>query len=176
MKERILLALAFSLFFISMKAQDFGIEVQQYPTGFLFGLRGEIGLKEHQAIDFRLGYNLLDHKDLGVQANEEGGGFGGSVGYRYYFQPDRKKLFLGARADLWFNSVDWTNDDPVGSGSSDITVLQPTAMIGYLFLLNEKFFITPTAAFGAEINIKTDGAEVGQGAILLWGVNLGYRF
>ncbi|MGK0365875.1 MAG: hypothetical protein ACI85O_002945 [Saprospiraceae bacterium] len=33
--------------------------------------------------------------------------------------------------------------------------------------------ITPTLAFGAEVNVKTKGEEVGQGTVVLWGVNLG---
>jgi len=174
MKKIILLCFTFSYFLNPSLGQDFGIEIQQYPTGFLFGVRGEVGLKAHHAIDFRLGYNSLDHRDLGVQENEEGGGFGGTIGYRYYFQPEHHKFFLGARTDLWFNSVDWINSTEFGN--TKITVLQPTAILGYLFLLNEKFVLTPTAALGAEINIKTEGAEVGQGAILLWGINLAYRF
>ena len=158
----------------SVWSQAIGVEVQQYPTGFLFGVYGEIDLKEHHAITFRAGYNLLDHKDLGVQENEEGGGFGGSVGYKYYFSEERSKLFLGARTDLWFNSVDWTND--MLSGTTEVLVLQPTAMVGFSFLLNEHVVVAPTLALGAEINVDTDGAEVGQGGILLWGVQLGYKF
>jgi hypothetical protein len=40
-----------------------------------------------------VGYNLLDHKDFGVQESEKGGGFGFTLGYRYYFKPENKKWF-----------------------------------------------------------------------------------
>lgn len=158
---------------------DIGIEIQQYPTGFLFGARSEIGLASHHAIDIRIGYNLLDHQDFGVHEDEEGGGFGFTLGYRYYFKPENKKWFLGARTDLWFNEVDWK--DNIGApneliGTTDVTVLQPTAILGYRFLIQENWVITPTLAFGAEINIKTEGADVGEGAIFLWGFNAGYQF
>jgi len=83
---------------------ELGIEVQQYPTGNLSGIRGEVGLTNHHALDFRFGYNDLDHKDFGVHDTEVGGGFGGSVGYRYYFNPVNEKWFAGIRTDLWFNA------------------------------------------------------------------------
>ncbi len=159
---------------------EIGIEVQQYPTGSLSGIRGEVGLTNHHALDFRIGYNGLDHKDFGVHNTEVGGGFGGSVGYRYYFKPAHKNWFVGIRTDLWFNEVDWTDPVPDSNdlleGVTNVVVLQPTAIGGYRWALNDHFAITPTAAFGAEINIKTDGEEVGQGFILLWGLSLTYRF
>ena len=159
---------------------EFGVEIQQYPTGFLTGVRAEIGWKPHHALDFRVGYNQLDHKDFGVHDSEIGGGFGGTVGYRYYFSSDNKKWFFGARTDLWFNDIDWIDFDvggvEIANGSTNVVVLQPTLIGGYRFSLNDYFALTPTVAFGAEINIATDGEPVGQGGIFLWGVNLTYRF
>lgn len=163
---------------VQKQNKDIGIEIQQYPTGFLFGLKLELGLKAHHAIDFRLGYNSLDHEDFGVHDSEIGGGFGGSIGYRYYFNPLHKGFFLGARSDLWFNDIDWQdiiNNNTISDNSS-VIVLQPTLISGYSFLLKDHFVLTPTLAFGAEINIKTEGEPVGEGAIFLWGLNFLYRF
>jgi len=157
------------------KYSEFGIEVQQYPTGFLLGARGEFGFKAHQSFDFRIGYNFVDHRDQGKHDNEKGGGFGFTLGYRYYFKPQNTRFFLGIRSDLWFNKIDW-QDDPNLSGTTDIVVLQPTIIGGYLFLIEEKWSITPTLAFGYEINIVENGEPVGQGPILLWGANFNYRF
>ena len=157
---------------------DIGIELQQYPTGFLYGIKTELGFKTHHAITVRLGYNSLDHQDFGIHDSEIGGGFGGTIGYRYYFNPSNYKLFLGLRSDLWFNQLDWEDleNGITTSGKTSVTVLQPTAIIGYNFMLKEHFIISPTLGFGAEINIITDGAPVGQGAIFLWGFNALYRF
>lgn len=155
-----------------------GIEIQQYPTGFLLGIRGSVGITTHQVIELRLGYNLLDHQDFGEHDDEIGGGFGFTLGYRYFFKSDHRKWFLGARADIWFNEVDWKdniNTPNEVQGTTNVTVLQPTLIGGYYWALNEHFAITPTLAAGAEINIVTEGAEVGQGPILLWGINLTYR-
>ena len=157
------------------KYNEFGMEFQQYPTGILLSARGEVGFKPHQSFDFRIGYNFVDHRDQGKHDNEEGGGFGFTLGYRYYFQPQNTKFFLGIRSDLWFNKIDW-RDEPNLSGTTDVVVLQPTLIGGYVFLIKEKWVITPTLAFGYEINIVENGEPVGQGPILLWGVNLNYRF
>ena len=171
----------FSISCLSLNAQESslkyfsaGLELQQYPTGFLLGGRGEFGFTQH-SLDFRIGYNFVDHRDLGVHANEEGGGFGFTIGYRYYFRPQNNRFFLGVRSDLWFNTIEW-QDQPPAAGTTNVVVLQPTAIAGYLFLINEKWCITPTLAFGWEINIVENGEPVGEGAILLWGVNFEYRF
>jgi len=156
------------------KYSSYGIELQQYPTGFLLGAQAEFGFKAHQSFDFRLGYNLVDHRDQGKHANEEGGGFGFTLGYRYYFQAQNTRFFLGIRSDLWFNKIEW-QDGPTDSGTTDIVILQPTIIGGYLFLIKEKWSVTPTLAFGYEINIVEDGEPIGQGPILLWGLNFCYR-
>ncbi len=165
----------------SGKYLELGLEVQQYPTGYLAGIRGELALTNHHALDLRIGYNGLDHKDFGVHNTEVGGGFGGSLSYRYYFNPTNEKWFAGLRTDLWFNEIDWTDPsvdelEPIIKGVTNVVVLQPTIIGGYRWAVRDHFAITPTAAFGAEINIITDGEAVGQGLILLWGVSLTYRF
>ncbi len=165
----------------SARIVEIGADFQKYPTGVLIALRAEFSLKRHHAIDTRIGYNGLDHLDFGVHDSEIGGGFGGSLGYRYYFKDTHSKWFIGARVDLWNNVIDWIDldpntEEPIAEGVSDVFVLQPTAVFGYHWLFHEHFALTPTVAAGAEINIITDGAEVGQGLILLLGANFTYRF
>jgi len=158
---------------------ELGLEIQQYPTGTQPGVRLEWSPAVHHGIDLRLGYNIVYHRDLGVQDNEEGGGFGFSGGYRYYFQPNHNRLFLGGRVDFWFNEVDWEDQDDQGqvlrTGVTNLVVLQPTVLIGYAFVWNH-FVLSPTLAFGMEINVVEDGEDVGEGPIGLIGVTAGYRF
>ena len=166
--------------FLAAKAQlHTAIEFQVYPTGLIPGIKFEIPLGPQDALQLRLGYNHVRHGDAGVHEDERGGGIGGSPGYRHYFEAGRKGWFLGARVDIWANDVDWKdNIDQANevSGNTDIIVLQPTAEGGYLFELGESgWTLAPSLAFGAEINVRTEGEEVGQGAILLIGINLGYR-
>ena len=164
-----------------MVGLDLGFEVQVYPTGLLSG--GRIGLRtgQHSAFHIRLGHNLIRHRDLGVQDEENGNGWGGSLGYRYYFPADHKGYFLGIRTDLWNSQIRWKDFDSSGNlsetGQTQILVIQPTAEIGYLWLIgkNDNGFFAPTLSLGREINVLTQGREVGQGAILLIGIQLGLR-
>ena len=158
---------------------EFGIETQAYLGGVIPGISFEIGIAEQEALNIRLGYNVVRHRSLGIHDNETGGGFGFTLGYRHYFNPNQTQFFLGARSDLWFNSVDWQDDintPLMTSGTTEIIVLQPTIEAGYKFLLKNKHWtIAPTLAFGFEINVKSDGEDVGQGAIFLVGVLFNYR-
>lgn len=164
----------------STKSFDVGLEVQAYPTGIIPGIHLEWGLSEKDGLLTRIGYNLVRHRDLGKHEDERGGGFGFTLGYRRYFKANRNGLFIGAKSDIWFNKIDWK--DKIGqsaevSGQTDITVLQPTAELGYVFNLGENgWILVPSVAFGAEINVKTKGSEVGEGAIVLIGFTLGKRF
>lgn len=156
-------------------------EFQAYPTGIIPGLRFDYHFKSRHSLHLRAGYNRVRHGDLGVQDNEQGDGFGGTLGYRYYFRKGWSGWFAGARSDVWRNQLDWQDKDDngavIGAGTSKIVVLQPTAEAGYLFLLGKSpWFVAPSLAFGVEINVKTEGAPMGEGTILLLGASVGRRF
>ena len=55
-------------------------------------------------------------------------------------------------------------------------MLQPTVDVSYRFLMSNNFFITPSLAAGFEINIDTDGEDVGEGFIVLLGLIAGFNF
>lgn len=162
----------------------FGLETQAYPTGIIPGIRLEY-VRQHHNINLRLGYQLINHRDLGVQESEKGTGLGFTLGYRYHTdRHNPASWFFGARNDVWFNQLDWRDKigqvDNMGqslemSGTSNIVVIQPTLEGGYTFFLGEHLFLSPSVSFGYEVNVRTEGAEVGQGAILLLGVSLMYH-
>lgn len=159
---------------------DLSFEFQAYPTGLIPGLRLEKGFADRHALHLRLGYNWIRHRDLGEHDDERGDGFGFTLGYKYHLQDDFEGWFLGLRDDTWFNTLDWEDYDAGGAviagGRSEIVVVQPTAEAGYTFVLgNGGWTFSPNVAFGFEINVKTEGADVGQGAILLLGVKVGPR-
>ena len=159
---------------------DIGFEAQVYPAGFILGTHFEKGITMKDAIHIRFGYNFAYHRDLGVHEDERGGGPGFSLGYRRYFKAPMKGFFLGARNDIWFNTIDWKDNIDMPnelSGTTEITVIQPTAEAGYLFILKNGYWtIAPKIAFGYEINVNQKGADVGEGAILLIGSTFSYRF
>ena len=155
-----------------------GVEAQLYPTGFISGLQLNWPVGAHWAIQGRVGYNLVRHRDLGEQDDERGGGFGGTLGlHRYLGRQARWQV--GVRTDVWFNRIDWKNkiEEPdEEKGETKVTVLQPTLDVSYAFPIGEGLWqIRPKVSLGAEINVRTEGEEVGQGAILLIGVVLARR-
>jgi len=150
---------------------DVGFELQAYPTGVIPGIRLEKYLNSFSSVSFRLGYQLIDHRDLGVQENEEGSGYGGSIAYRTFFGSCHRGLSLAVRGDLWFNKIDWENE--MNTGTSNITVIQPTLMGEYAFRPNKSISITPSLSFGWEWNVHTDGEPTGEGSILLVGCTIG---
>ena len=162
-------------------AEDFNVslEVQHYFTGTIAALQLERWLSNQHAVHGRLGLQRIRHEDFGEHDDERGDGFGFSLGYRYYLSSERIGWSAGFRTDLWWNSLDWTdniNQPDERTGHTDVTVLQPTIEAGYLYPLNNNFFITPTIAYGFEINIDTDGEDTGEGPILLLGLHVGRRF
>jgi hypothetical protein len=64
----------------------------------------------------------------------------------------------------------------ITNGRSKLWALQPTAEIGYMFLINDMFFISPSVAAGLQTNIKTEGQAVGDGSIILIGISTGWKF
>lgn len=174
-----LLLLLHFTFVLSAQVTDLSIEVQAYPTGIISGFQIERSISELSALHLRIGHQFIRHRDLGVQEEERGEGFGFTLGYKRYFKEEHKGFFLSLRSDLWFNTLDWQNNiDQINetSGTTKITVFQPTLQFGFHRKMSNQFFLTPSIAFGYEVNVKTTGAEVGQGAILLLGLQLGKRF
>jgi len=160
---------------------DLSFEFQAYPTGLIPGIRLERNFGQRNAAHLRLGYQLIDHRDLGKHSDETGSGYGLTLGYKRYFKDAHEGFSLGLKTDLWFNAIDWIEEPtspspPVRLGSTDIIVLQPTLEGGYLFTFGPSWVFTPSLAFGFEWNISTKGEPTGEGAIVLLGFSLGKRF
>ncbi len=158
---------------------DVDLEMQAYPTGLIPGLRLSLPAGKHGSLHMRGGYNVVQHRDQGVHQDERGGGFGFSLGYDRYFTKNYTGWLAGLRCDLWFNTIDWKGSiGPVAveSGTSKVTVLQPTAGMGYQWSFDHgNWLLAPGIAFGYEVNIDTRGEPTGEGAILLLGLRLGHR-
>ena len=149
-----------------------GLELQAYPAGVITGLHVQRSLGERDVLTFRAAWNATDRQDFGEHDDESGGGFGGGVGYRRWLESDREGWMWGGRIDLWDLEVDWEDDAPSASkGTTDVLVLQPTIEGGYSFGLGESAWrCDVVAAFGFEINVDSDGEDVGEGPIGLLGV------
>ncbi|GAB5407640.1 MAG: hypothetical protein BalsKO_00050 [Balneolaceae bacterium] len=181
-----LLTLPFLLLSISSLAQtSVGIETQAYPAGIIPGIRFDVEITQNLNLNSRVGYNFTDRRDWGKHDNEQGGGVGFGLGIeRTGFHT--KNLSLNLRTDLWLLDIDWRNSELycnvigsfgpctelISTGKSKVTILQPTIGLAYTLPVSDRFFLKPSLSFGYEINVKTDGEEVGEGAILLVGVQL----
>lgn len=154
-------------------------EQQVYPTGIIPGVRFERGFARRSSVHFRIGYQEIRHEDFGVHDDERGDGAGFSLGYSRFLNTGFTGWAFGVRSDLWFNRLDWIDDEGTPeelSGTTQVTVLQPTVDVSYRFLMSNNFFITPSLAAGFEINIDTDGEDVGEGFIVLLGLIAGFNF
>ena len=171
---------------------ELSFEYQMYPAGMMPGLKIEVGLGKYykSSIEGRIAYNRARRHSWGEHGDERGGGWGGSVGYKYYILKPMKGLYVGGRSDVWRLNIDYrdigedmtygTSDDS-DFGQSKIWIFQPTVSVGYKFLFkvgakDTVIFLTPQVAAGWEYNVKTEGEAVGQGAIGLWGLDIGVRF
>jgi hypothetical protein len=153
-------------------------ELQWYPAGWIIGPSVNYFVAPKHVLSARLAANIANRHDWGKNDNEKGDGLGGSLGYRYLFTPNKNSFFIGARIDLWGMKIKWQNKigTPLEtSGTTKITIFQPTAEVGYWIKLNGgKWNLLLSGGGGAEINIKTSGKEVGQGGMWLLGVSANY--
>ncbi|MBO6573288.1 MAG: hypothetical protein JJ958_12695 [Balneola sp.] len=162
------------------------LETQAYPAGIIPGVRFDFNIGNNSYLTSRIGYNFTDRQDFGKNDNEEGGGPGFGIGYvrSDFISSD---LSVHIRTDLWFMDIDWRDSQTICgtvspcfeqdiNGTSEIIILQPTVGIEYNIPFSANLFLKPSLSIGYEINIKTKGREVGEGAILLIGLSLGRRF
>lgn len=145
-----------------------GISFQIYPAGLISCITYENYFSKNASLVFRLGYNYADRKDFSpYNDNEKGSGFGGSTGYRKHFQLKKGKIVLGLNCDIWNMWINWQNDigEPnYTKGQSYTLVVQPWVEGGYfIYSKSNSIQFGITTGFGREINVITDGKDVGQG-------------
>jgi hypothetical protein len=160
---------------LGYKTTDVGGEIQYQPDGLLLHLHLAFNAKTHHAVIFRAGYNKINTGSP-THYSEVGNGWGGSLGYRYYFDPVPRKFFGGFRIDGYKMTVHWSI--PVTESDTKIAFLQPAIETGYTFLINDMFFITPHLSAGYQIKISSKGEAVvyGEGFIPQVGISAGWRF
>ncbi len=179
------------------------IENQVYPAGFIHiyptalvnGLRLDYGVSDKVSVFVRGAYSVTDRKDWGVFENEKGRGVGLGLGYEQRTPFLSTNLFVGLSANFWFMQVDWqgwsfpncldvyTPEEcalmdfiPIRTeGATNVIVFQPALNTSYLVKLGPAVFLKPSLSLGIEVNVKTRGNTVGQGLVLLSGLQLGVQ-
>ena len=117
-----------ALFAQSESLYEIGVETQVYPTGVIPGVRFAFLPDSKNEYTLRVGYQFIDHRDLGKHLDETGSGFGGSIGYRRFLKDNSKGFAIGARVDVWKNTIDW--EDEVRIFLEERTNFSPDAMTG----------------------------------------------
>ena len=183
MKNLTSLTIIIFLSITAASSQDFGYrttdaggEFQWYPDGSILNLQLAFNARVHHSFVIRGGYNKARLKRTSAHDEEEGSGWGGSLGYRYYLSALPKKFFLGLKADLSKMTVHWSI--PVTESDTKLTLLQPAFEMGYTFLVNDMFFITPhfTAGYQVKLNSKGESVAYGEGFMPKAGISAGWRF
>ena len=155
---------------IGLPAQQtsIGIELEGYPAGIILGLDYQKPLGDAALGSIKISYNHIRRKDFGVHDDERGYGVG--ITASYYQRPFKGhvNILLGLRSDIWYSVIHWKDINSTFNGTTKITVLQPTAYLGYQIARWRPF-----VSLGQEINIRTVGQGVGQGTILLLGLRVG---
>ncbi|MGF1509969.1 MAG: hypothetical protein ACFB9M_10760 [Myxococcota bacterium] len=135
-------------------------------------LRARFSLAPHFSL---LGYveaNFARRRDLGEFDDERGEGFGGGLGLRAFLRPDHVGWHGGARVDVFYLPIRFTDEVEGGpdiTGETETVVVQPSVHAGYTFDFDGNL-LELTLAFGREINVVENGPPVGEDFILLWGL------
>ena len=151
-----------------------GSEAQLYPAGLIAAAVFQTSVGARDAVALHAAYNLTDRRDFGRHDSEEGNGPGAGASWHHVFGDGTTGVTVGARMDFWRLTIDW-RDNPNRTGTTKVTVWQPTARVGYQWVAGSGHWsFGPTVGFGLEVNVSTTGEAVGEGPILLGGFRVVY--
>jgi hypothetical protein len=180
--KKLNIVLAFLFFYISASAQevdigyrttDVGAEFLNYTDGNFFGLHLGFNAKLHHSFHTSLGYYVAGDKTPPNYYNKSKGGLGVNLGYRYYVKPRPDGFFVGAKVNLFTNKVILTTQTPLGPYTSSILI--PALQTGYMFLINDMFFITPSIEAGIKTNLQQKINAAKNKSVFLAGISCGFK-
>ena len=156
---------------IGYNTVDVGGEFQWYKDGKFIGLHLASNAKLHHSIHGEIGYYMAGDPSAVYYYNQNKGGIGLGLGYRYYTMLRPHAFFIGIKANLFTNKVTLTTQVPENRTSK---ILIPSIEAGYMFLINDLFFITPGVAVGYKTNLELKADE--KKAVGLFGMSMGFKF
>ena len=159
---------------VGYNTTDVGVEYQWYEDGQFIGLHLANNAKLHHSFYAMIGYYMAGDPTAPFYYNHNKGGLGAGLGYRYYFLLRPRGFFLGANACLFTNKVMLDTQTPEGPYTSMIFI--PSLQTGYMFLINDMFFVTPTASFGYKTNFQSKLSTDEKKSIPMLGISLGAKF
>jgi hypothetical protein len=159
---------------VGYNTTDIGGEFQWYKDGKFIGLHLATNAKLHHSFHATIGYYIPGDPTASFYYNQNNGGLGAGLGYRYYILLRPHGFFMGAKADLFTCKImldTQTSEDPYTS-----MIFIPSLQAGYMILINDMFFITPTASFGYKTNLQSEMSLDEKKSVALFGISLGAKF
>ena len=160
---------------VGYNTTDVGAEFQWYKDGKFIGLHLATNAKLHHSFHATIGYYMAGDPTAAFYYNLNNGGLGAGLGYRYYILLKPHGFFIGAKADLFTYKVGLKTQTPnIESHTSMIFI--PSLQTGYMILINDMFFITPTASIGYKMNFQGEMSLDEKTTVALFGISLGAKF
>jgi len=164
---------SFSQSEVGYNTTDFGAEFQWYKDGKFIGLHAAVNAKLHHSIHGEIGYYMAGDPTAAFYYNQNKGGMGLGLGYRYYTMLRPHAFFIGAKANIFSNKVVLNTQTPETVNSA---ILIPSLETGYMILINDMFFITPSVSLGYKTNIRSELKSDEKKAVALIGISTGFKF
>ena len=159
---------------VGYNTTDVGAEFQWYEDGSFIGLHTAINAKLHHSFHGEVGYYIAGDPTASYYANQNKGGLGLGLGYRYYTKLRPHAFFIGVKANLFTNRVVLLGTQDQEEHTSKIFI--PAFEAGYMILINDLFFITPSVAVGYKTNLESILSLDEKKAVGLIGISSGFKF
>ncbi len=162
---------------IGYRTMDVGAEFLKYKDGSFIGLHLGFNAKMHHSVHTSLGYYAASDETPAYYYNKSKGGLGINLGYRYYVKPRPDGFFVGAKANLFTNKIildpQLNTQTPEGPYTSMNFI--PAVQAGYMFLINDMFFITPSIEAGIKTNLQKKITTDKSKSAFLAGISCGFK-
>jgi len=163
---------------MGFRTTDIGAEVKKKKHTAVYNLHVAFNAKLHHSVQLRIGYCNVGRFSSGYNT-EYGNGWGGGIGYRYYFKPFPHKFFIGARADGFVMNIDGETDYlgvPAVYPKKRFLFI-PSAEAGYTLVINDYFYITPAVSAGYKTGRhEPDAMYYEPGGLIRASLIAGFRF
>ena len=158
---------------VGYNTTDVGAEFQWYKDGKFIGLHLAMNSKLHHSFHAMIGYYAAGDPTSEFYYNSKNGGFGLGLGYRYYTDLRPHGFFVGINTNLFTKKIILNTQIPESYTSM---IFIPSLQAGYMILINDLFFITPTIAGGYKTNLQSKLSADEKKAVGLLGISCGFKF
>jgi len=159
---------------VGYNTTDVGAEFQWYKDGKFIGLHVAANSKFHNSFHAMIGYYAAEDPRSNYYYNQNKGGLGAGVGYRYYTDLRPHNFFVGINVNLFTNKILLAGTQTPEEHTSKIFI--PSFEMGYMILINDLFFITPSVSIGYKTNLESTLKRDEKKAVGMLGISTGFKF